>query len=233
MIDLSAMQSYIQGLKTLGLYDNLLAGWDARFGVKLDGSNYASKWYDISSYNRDAAQGTGSAQPLWNATSGIDGRAGLYFDGNDSYAFSGCVPSTIIITINAPSQANTRYLIGGYTNTNAMVIAITGTNVGDRALQVRTSGNPSVTLLQSDAGVVPLDHCTIAVTIDRNDSNLTKGYVDGELVMSGSLAQTLSANVLYIAYMFVTVNYAIGHYSNSMVFDTPLTQTQIQTISAL
>lgn len=72
VIDFNAMQSFIRGLKDLGLYDNLLACWDVRFGVKKDGSGSVSRWYDISANNRDAAQATGSIQPLFNSNLGVD-----------------------------------------------------------------------------------------------------------------------------------------------------------------
>lgn len=101
VVDLYSMNTFIAGLKTLGLYNNLLACWDARFGVKKDGSNAVSKLYDLSSYNRDASQLTGSYQPIWESNVWND-RSAILFDGGDYLDLLGMTFSnhSVVISFN-------------------------------------------------------------------------------------------------------------------------------------
>lgn len=131
VIDFSAMQSFIRGLKDLGLYGNLLACWDARFGIKKDANAKASKWYDISTINRDAIQNTGSAQAIWQADTGADSKPSILFNGSSTkYTFSTITtdPCTIIIKFkDLRTDDNTRKLLSKSTD-DTISIGVQGTN---------------------------------------------------------------------------------------------------------
>ena len=72
----------IKHAKQYGYWSSVTFWTSAQFGVKKDGSNAVSKLYCLK--GNDAAQTTGSAQPIWTANQ-HNGRAGVVFDGASHY----------------------------------------------------------------------------------------------------------------------------------------------------
>lgn len=219
------LTAFIKGLKSESVYSNAKGLFDARFGVKKDENNAVSKWYDVSANNRDSVQVTGSYQPVWGANSGIGSLPGITFDGtNDRLTFSGYTskPATYIMKFQRLNpEGKTGFIVAG--DSGCLSVQVGG------ALKPELDKSYQKSIGKSTIST-GFDHVVVAVTY--SSTGKWAFFVNGDVAGSGTNNQSITVPITSIGNKG-TSDFFKGVMSSLLLFDTPLTQAKIQTISAL